>query len=52
MNMLSIRWRLTLWYGVVLALVLFIFGGAVYLMMRHCAHRKDWGGAVDGIGRG
>jgi heavy metal sensor kinase len=31
----SIRWRLTLWYGGVLAAVLTAFGGAVYLMMRH-----------------
>jgi heavy metal sensor kinase len=31
----SIRWRLTLWYGAVLAVVLSAFGGAVYLMMRH-----------------
>jgi heavy metal sensor kinase len=31
----SIRWRLTLWYGAVLAAVLTAFGGAVYLMMRH-----------------
>ncbi len=31
----SIRWRLTLWYGAVLATVLSGFGGAVYLMMRH-----------------
>jgi heavy metal sensor kinase len=35
MGILSIRWRLTLWYGAVLALVLAIFGGSVYLMMRH-----------------
>ena len=31
----SIRWRLTLWYGAVLAAVLSAFGGAVYAMMRH-----------------
>jgi heavy metal sensor kinase len=31
----SIRWRLTLWYGAVLAAVLSAFGGGVYLMMRH-----------------
>ncbi len=35
MSTLSIRWRLTLWYGAVLALVLAVFGAAVYLMMRH-----------------
>jgi heavy metal sensor kinase len=35
MGILSIRWRLTLWYGAVLALVLTIFGISVYLMMRH-----------------
>jgi heavy metal sensor kinase len=35
MRRLSIRWRLTLWYGAVLAAVLTAFGGAVYLMMRH-----------------
>jgi two-component system heavy metal sensor histidine kinase CusS len=31
----SIRWRLTLWYGAVLAAVLAVFGASVYLMMRH-----------------
>jgi heavy metal sensor kinase len=31
----SIRWRLTLWYGAVLAAVLAAFGAAVYLIMRH-----------------
>jgi two-component system, OmpR family, heavy metal sensor histidine kinase CusS len=35
MNRLSIRWRLTLWYGAVLAAVLAVFGASVYLMMRH-----------------
>jgi heavy metal sensor kinase len=35
MGILSIRWRLTLWYGAVLALVLAVFGASVYLMMRH-----------------
>src|ERR1700688_2824396 len=35
MRRLSIRWRLTLWYGAVLAAVLTAFGSAVYLMMRH-----------------
>lgn len=32
---LSIRWRLTLWYGGVLALVLTVFGVAIYAVMRH-----------------
>jgi heavy metal sensor kinase len=35
MKGLSIRWRLTLWYGLVLATVLVIFGVAVYVTMRH-----------------
>ncbi|HEV3167116.1 MAG TPA: heavy metal sensor histidine kinase [Isosphaeraceae bacterium] len=35
MNELSIRWRLTLWYGAVLAAVLAAFSTAVFLMMRH-----------------
>jgi heavy metal sensor kinase len=35
MNRLSIRWRLTLWYGSVLTAVLAVFGSSVYLMMRH-----------------
>jgi heavy metal sensor kinase len=35
MSRLSIRWRLTLWYGAVLATMLTIFGMSVYLMMRH-----------------
>ena len=35
MTRLSIRWRLTLWYGAVLATVLAIFGVSVYLMMRN-----------------
>jgi two-component system, OmpR family, heavy metal sensor histidine kinase CusS len=35
MKGLSIRWRLTLWYGLVLAIVLIVFGGAVYVAMRH-----------------
>jgi two-component system, OmpR family, heavy metal sensor histidine kinase CusS len=34
---LSIRWRLTLWYGAVLALALAGFGAAVYLTARHDA---------------
>jgi two-component system, OmpR family, heavy metal sensor histidine kinase CusS len=35
MKGLSIRWRLTLWYGLVLATVLAVFGTAVYLTMQH-----------------
>jgi heavy metal sensor kinase len=35
MKGLSIRWRLTLWYGLVLAIVLAVFGAAVYVTMRH-----------------
>lgn len=35
MDGLSIRWRLTLWYGGVLAAVLAIFGTAIYAVMRH-----------------
>jgi two-component system heavy metal sensor histidine kinase CusS len=31
----SIRLRLTLWYGVVLAGILILFGGSVYVLMRH-----------------
>jgi heavy metal sensor kinase len=35
MKGVSIRWRLTLWYGLVLAIVLAIFGTAVYVTRRH-----------------
>jgi heavy metal sensor kinase len=35
MSRLSIRWRLTLWYGAVLATALTVCGMSVYLMMRH-----------------
>ena len=35
MKGLSIRWRLTLWYGLVLATVIAVFGGAVFVTMRH-----------------
>src|SRR5262245_9286902 len=35
MKGLSIRWKLTLWYGLVLAIVIAVFGTAVYLTMRH-----------------
>jgi two-component system, OmpR family, heavy metal sensor histidine kinase CusS len=34
MSRLSIRWRLTLWYGAVLASVLAVFGTSVFLLMR------------------
>src|SRR5271157_797276 len=46
MGILSIRWRLTLWYGAVLALVLAIFGGAVYLMMRHALTERTGAGLL------
>jgi two-component system, OmpR family, heavy metal sensor histidine kinase CusS len=32
---LSIRWRLTLWYGAVLSVILLSFCGAVYLLTEH-----------------
>jgi two-component system, OmpR family, heavy metal sensor histidine kinase CusS len=32
---LNIRWKMTLWYGGVLASVLTVFGSVTYLMMRH-----------------
>jgi hypothetical protein len=35
MKRLSIRWKLTLWYGGVLAVVLTAFGSAVFLVLRH-----------------
>jgi heavy metal sensor kinase len=35
MRQLSIRWKLTAWYGAVLAVVLMVFGAVVYLTMRH-----------------
>jgi heavy metal sensor kinase len=35
MKRLSIRWSLTLWYGLVLAAILVGFSGAVYMLMRH-----------------
>lgn len=34
MKRLNIRWKLTLWYGGVLALVLTLFSGVVYVVMR------------------
>ncbi len=35
MKRLSIRWRLTLWYGIVLSAILAGFGAAVYALMHH-----------------
>lgn len=35
MNRLKIRWKLTLWYGCVLAVVLLVFGTVVFVIMRH-----------------
>ena len=35
MNRLAIRWRLTLWYGGVLAVVLTVFSCVVCFVMRH-----------------
>jgi heavy metal sensor kinase len=35
MSGLSIRWKLTLWYGLILAAVVAVFGAAVYVTMRH-----------------
>ena len=34
MSRLSIRWRLTLWYGAVLAGVLAVFGTSVFLLLK------------------
>jgi heavy metal sensor kinase len=44
MRGLSIRWRLTLWYGAVLAAVLLLFGGSVYLTMRQAFLSRVDGG--------
>ena len=55
MKGMSIRWRLTLWYGLVLAIVLAIVGGAVYVGMRHeLLARTDvaLGGELDEISGG
>ena len=42
MRRLSIRWRLTLWYGTVLSVILTGFSGAVYLLMqRHLLTLTD-----------
>ncbi len=35
MNGLSIRWKLTLWYGAVFSAILVGFSSALYLLMRH-----------------
>ncbi|MEX2120590.1 MAG: heavy metal sensor histidine kinase [Pirellulales bacterium] len=35
MKPLNVRWKLTVWYGGVLAAVLALFGGVVYVVMRH-----------------
>lgn len=42
MSRLSIRWRLTIWYGAVLAAVLAVFGTSVFLLMsRGLQNRTD-----------
>ena len=42
MRRLTIRWRLTLWYGAVLLIILIGFSGAVYLLMqRHLLTLND-----------
>jgi two-component system heavy metal sensor histidine kinase CusS len=42
MNSLPIRWRLTAWYSSILAIILLLFGGAVYyLMAYHLLERLD-----------
>lgn len=44
MRRLNIRWKLTLWYGGVLAVVLFLFSGTIYLTMRYqLLERTDQG---------
>lgn len=43
MKRLNVRWRLTLWYGAVLTLILVGFGACVYVMMqRHLLSRTDF----------
>ena len=44
MGRLSIRWRLTMWYGIVLAAVLSVFGAAVYFVMRHALLERTGSG--------
>ena len=58
MRRLSIRWRLTLWYGAVLLVMLIGFSGAVYLLMqRHLltlndsALREELDELTDEVGR-
>ena len=58
MRRLSIRWRLTLWYGAVLLIILLGFSGAVYLLMqRHLltlndsALREELDELTDEVGR-
>ena len=46
MNRLSIRWRLTLWYGAVLAAVLVVSGVAVFAMMRHVLLNRTGAGLL------
>lgn len=42
MKRLAIRWRLTLWYGVALLVVLIVFGGGCFwLMSEHLVERTD-----------
>jgi signal transduction histidine kinase len=55
---LSIRWRLTLWYGAVLSAILAGFSGAAYALMKHhllaltdAALREEWAELRDEIGR-
>lgn len=44
MNRLKIRWKLTLWYGCVLGVVLMVFGTVVFVIMRqHLMQRIDQG---------
>ena len=58
MRRLSIRWRLTLWYGAVLSAILVGFSGAVYLLMHHhllaltdAALREELAELADEVGR-
>lgn len=50
MNRLPIRWRLTLWYGIVLSAILVMFSGTVYLLMRrHLLALTDAGLAEEAV---
>ena len=40
MSRLSIRWRLTLWYGAVLAGVLAVFGASVFLLLKRDLQKR------------